>query len=91
MFIVTSALLCISAWSQVSSTAEFLGYDLGTKFTRHHRVVDYMNHVANETPHFKLHEYGRTSEDRPPLGLVMSSVSNMEGLDQIKRCVLKRQ
>jgi len=83
MLIVTSGLLCISAWSQMLSTTEFLGYDLGTRFTRHHRVVDYITHVANETPHFKLHEYGRTSEDRPLLALVMSSVSNMEGLDQI--------
>ncbi|MDE0917180.1 MAG: M14 family zinc carboxypeptidase, partial [Flavobacteriales bacterium] len=83
ILVLISGFVCLSAYSQLQSASEFLGYDLGTKFTRHHKVVDYINHVAEETPHFKLHEYGRTSEDRPLLALVMSSVSNMGGLDQI--------
>ena len=45
-----SGFVCLSAYSQLQSASEFLGYELGTKFTRHHKVVDYINHVAEETP-----------------------------------------
>lgn len=83
VFVLISGLFSLSAYTQLLSTSDFLGYDLGTKFTRHHNVVDYINHVADNVPHFKLHEYGRTSEDRPLLALVMSSPSNMQDLDQI--------
>ena len=30
--------------SQIQSPKEYLGYSLGTKFSRHHQVVDYFKH-----------------------------------------------
>ena len=44
-FLVSLTLLLsisISA-QQLKSPSEFLGYELGTEFTRHHEVVDIMN------------------------------------------------
>jgi hypothetical protein len=70
-------------FSQAVSPDAFLGYNLGDKFTRHHRVVDYLEHVAKENPHFQLREYGTTTENRPLLGIIMSSVINMQNLDDI--------
>jgi len=70
-------------FSQAVSPDAFLGYNLGEKFTRHHRVVDYLEHVAKENPHFQLREYGTTTENRPLLGMIMSSVINMQNLDDI--------
>lgn len=61
-----------------------LGHALGEAFTRHHAVVDYLEHAAEAVPHWQLHEYGRTSEGRPLLGMVMSSEANMAQLDQLR-------
>jgi len=37
-----------SAFSQsLQSPSEFLGYEIGTRFTRHHQVVDYFKYVSN--------------------------------------------
>lgn len=78
------------AFSQVKSPAEFLGYELGDKFTRHHRVVDYYNHVAENTAEVELVQYGMTYEDRPLLLAFISSKENMVKLDQIREDNLKR-
>ena len=49
---------------------EFLGYALGDRFTPHHRVVDYFEHVAEQVPNVKLEYYGESYEHRPlPGGL----------------------
>ena len=61
-----------------------LGHALGETFTRHHAVVDYVRHMSKEVPHWQVTEYGRTSEGRPLLGLIMSSEENMARLDQLR-------
>lgn len=78
------------AFAQVKSPSDFLGYELGDKFTRHHRVVDYFNHVADNIPEVKLIQYGMTYEDRPLLLAFISSKENMENLEQIREDNLKR-
>ena len=32
----------------LKSPSEFLGYEIGTQFSRHSQVVDYFNHIASE-------------------------------------------
>ena len=39
-------LIFFNGQAQLQSPAEFLGYELGTQFTRHHQVIDYLKHVA---------------------------------------------
>ena len=70
-------------FSQSTSPDDFLGYQLGEKFTRHHRVVDYLELVAQEHTHFQLINYGETTEDRPLMGLIMSSEENMGNINSI--------
>jgi hypothetical protein len=37
-----------NAFSQsIQSPSEFLGYELGDRFTRYHQVVDYFKYVSN--------------------------------------------
>ena len=37
-----------SIFSQtIQSPSEFLGYEIGSRFTRHHKVVDYFEYVSN--------------------------------------------
>lgn len=76
--------------AQVKSPADFLGYDLGDKFTRHHRVVDYFNHVTENSEKVNLVQYGTTYEDRPLLLAYVSSQENIENIKQIREDNLKR-
>ena len=83
-------LLPILLSAQVKSPAEFLGYELGEKFTRHHRVVDYFNHVTTHTSEVNLVQYGKTYEDRPLLLAFVSTDENIRNLEQIREDNLKR-
>ena len=85
----TLLLVSQAAFAQTSPSA-FIGHDLGDAFTRHHLVVDYVEHMADEVPHWQLTEYGTTSEGRPLLGLVMSSPENMVHLDELKADNMRR-
>lgn len=41
---------CSSGFAQLQSPDEFLGYELGTKFTPHYKIVNYFNHAAVAVP-----------------------------------------
>lgn len=70
---------------KLKSPSEFLGYELGTKFSRHHEVVDYYQYIAATlTDQVQLQEYGKTNEGRPLLLSYVSSVTNMQNLDDIR-------
>lgn len=50
---------------EIQSPSEFLGYEIGSRFTRHHKVVDYFKYVSNTLSNVKLEKYGETNEHRP--------------------------
>ncbi|MEQ9376277.1 MAG: M14 family zinc carboxypeptidase [Imperialibacter sp.] len=86
-------LLCLAftqAWAQVQSPKEFLGYELGERFTRHHRVVEYYQHVAANSSKVVLKEYGRTFEDRPLVYAIVTSEANHQNIETIRTDNLKR-
>ncbi len=75
---------------ELKSPSEFLGYELGSRFTRHHQVVDYYQYVAGAAKdRVQLHEYGRTNERRPLLVAYLSSAGNMANLEAIRQEHLK--
>ncbi len=76
--------------AQIQSPEDFLGYELGTKFTRHHRVVDYYQHLAANSDLVQLVEYGKTYEDRPLLLAYISTASNLSNLEEIRTDNIKR-
>ncbi|MBT8183801.1 MAG: zinc carboxypeptidase [Eudoraea sp.] len=79
---------CVS--QELKSPSEFLGYELGTQFTRHHQVVDYYQHVAEvASDRVQLQEYGRTNERRPLIVAYLSSAANMGKLEEIREEHLK--
>ena len=50
----------------LKSPSEFLGYEIGTQFSRHSQVVDYFDHIASEmNKNVSLVNYGKTYERRP--------------------------
>lgn len=75
---------------QLKSPSEFLGYELGTEFTRHHEVVDYYEYLAKEaSDRVKLTVYGQTNERRPLLLAYVSSAANISNLENIRQEHLK--
>lgn len=63
---------------------EFLGYEPGDRFTRHHRVMEYFKHVADEMPNVELRSYGETYEHRPLVYTIITSPENFKNLEQIR-------
>ena len=75
---------------QLKTPSEFLGYELGSEFSRHHEVVDYYKYLAEAAPQqVKLIEYGETYERRPLLLAYISSAENMANLENIRKEHLK--
>ena len=80
------AVLCSSfLFSQnIKSPKEFLGYELGTQFTRHHKVVDYFSYVSSKLDNVLLEKYGETNEHRPLYISYISSKKNIENIELIR-------
>lgn len=74
----------------LQTPSEFLGYELGTEFSRHHHVVDYFKMVAAQRPHqVLLEKYGETYERRPLYTAIISSEENINNLETIRQNHLK--
>ncbi|MFN5149008.1 MAG: M14 metallopeptidase family protein [Flavobacteriia bacterium] len=70
----------------VQSPKEFLSYELGTYFTRHHQVVDYFKQLEKNAPgNLKLIKYGSTNENRDLVVAYISSAENLKNLEAIRQ------
>ncbi len=74
----------------VSSPEEFLGYSMGDRLTPHHRVVDYLEHVASFSDRVQLEYYGETYGGRELLIAYISTPANIERLEEIRTNNLRR-
>ncbi len=85
------ATLLISAESmaQLRSPADFLGYELGDRYTPHYKVMGYVAHVAEESDFVSLHPYGETYEHRELNYLVVTTPANHQRIDEIRENNLK--
>jgi len=89
LFVVLSSISFTIA-QNLQSPDTFLGYKLGTQFTRHHKVVDYFKHLASQMPnHVQLEQYGKTYEGRPLYVSYISSEENIKNLETIRENNLK--
>ncbi|MFT4611172.1 MAG: hypothetical protein ACJA1H_002231 [Glaciecola sp.] len=89
--LVIVLLISFSAVAQnLQSPSEFLSYDIGTQFSRHHQVLDYYAHVEDQFPQqVTLQTYGQTYERRDLMVAIISSEENMNNLEQIRENNLK--
>ncbi|MEJ7627318.1 MAG: M14 family metallopeptidase [Ferruginibacter sp.] len=70
----------------LKSPLQFLGYELGNKFTPHHKITRYFEQAAAAMPQMmKLQEYGQTYEGRPLLLAVITSPENISRLEDIRK------
>lgn len=84
-------LTSMSVFAQsIPSPDEFLGYPLGSKFTYHHRIVQYFETLAKAKPNeMKLQAYGQTNERRPLMVAFVSTPENIAKLESIRQNNLK--
>ncbi|MFD1095413.1 M14 family metallopeptidase [Salegentibacter chungangensis] len=86
LFFVLSILTFHTGLAQeIKSPPEFLGYEPGEQFTRHANVVNYFEHVAENSSLVNYHTYGKTNEGRPLTYAVVSSEANLKNLESIRR------
>lgn len=83
------AFFSISITAQLQSPSDFLGYEIGTQFSRHADVVRYFEHVANNSSMVTYHNYGQTNERRPLTYAIVSSPANLAKIDKIRLDNLK--
>lgn len=79
-----------AATEGLQSPGAFLGYPLGSRFTPHHRVVDYVRHVAQHSPRVQVEPYGTTYEGRPLMVAFVARPDRIENLDAVRRANLQR-
>ena len=60
IFFISLIALPITA-QQLQTPSEFLGYKLGSRFTRHHKVVDYFKYIAQNSDKVQFQKYGETN------------------------------
>ncbi|SMO59017.1 M14 family metallopeptidase [Gracilimonas mengyeensis] len=77
------------AWAQLQSPEEFLGYELGDQWTPHYKVLNYFQHVAEESPMVTLTQYGTTNEGRELVYVVVTTEGNHANLEEIRTNNLK--
>ncbi len=65
------------------SPAEYLGYDLGTRFTHHQDALEYLRELAGRSDRILYSTYGETPEGRPLVHVTIASAANLARLDDI--------
>ncbi len=91
--LLTMVAVLLSMLSQaqtIPSPENFLGYPLGTRFTHHHTIINYITRVAEKSEQVALVPYGETYEHRPLLVAIVSAPENMQKLEEIRKSNLQR-
>ncbi len=71
------------AQESLQHPSEFLGFDLGDRFSLHHEVTDFSKHVGAQ-PGATYVEYGSTYEQRPLHAIVFTHPDNLDRLEDIR-------
>src|SRR6187397_2185421 len=82
--------ICVSQAQKLLTPKEFLGYELGDRFTQHYRVLEYFKHVADVMPTVEVRQYGETYEHRPLIYAVVSSAENLQNVEELRINNLRR-
>ncbi|MCD9033430.1 peptidase M14 [Luteimonas sp. Y-2-2-4F] len=69
----------------VPTPEQFLGYPIGSHYTRHDRLLDYFRELARVSDRVSLQEIGRSYEERPLAAVVITSAGNHARLEDLRR------
>lgn len=81
-------LLSFSAFAQIPTPEEFLGYGMGERFTPHHRILAYFEELTRRSPLITMRPIGETYEHRPLVLATITSAKNHAALETIRRNAL---
>ncbi|PVM88412.1 peptidase M14 [Caulobacter radicis] len=62
----------------------FLGYSIGSQYTRHDQVVAYLKELDRLSDRITVEEIGRTYEGRPLLAVIVTSPANQGRLEELR-------
>jgi len=83
---VSLFILPLSLFAQLLSPEQFLGYKVGTRFTRHHQIVSYFTAIAAaKSDMVKIIPYGKTNEGRDLMVAAIGTPENIKNLEQIRK------
>jgi hypothetical protein len=68
----------------IPTPEQFLGYPIGTKYTRHDRLVDYFRELARLSNRVTVVDVGYTYEHRPLIAAIITSEANHARLEEIR-------
>ncbi len=76
--------LCTMAQG-LQSPDQYLGYPIGSRYTRHHKIVEYFRAVAAAMPDMvKIQKYGETNEGRDLILAFIANPENLANLENIR-------
>jgi hypothetical protein len=76
--------------AQNKTPDQYLGYPLGSRFTFHYQILDYIKTLEGQNPdRIKVIQYGTTNEGRPLVAAFISSPENLSKLETIRTNHLK--
>ena len=79
--------LCVMASfaQNLQSPEQYMGYKIGTRYTRHHKMVEYFRAVAQAKPEMvKIEKYGETNEGRELILAFIGTPENIRNLETIR-------
>ncbi len=85
LFFLTLAITPSLRAQTLQSPESFLGYPIGTKYTSHVKLVEYVKYLGANSSVIKIQEYGKTYEGRPLLVAFISSAANLSRLEEIRQ------
>lgn len=84
ILLLTLSFTILTASAQIKSPADYLGYEIGTQYTPHYKLVDYFKHVAANSKMVQLKQYGQTNEHRPLIVVFVGTENNISSLENIR-------
>ncbi len=69
----------------IPTPEQFLGYPIGSHYTRHDQIVAYFNELARLSDKVHIQEIGKTYELRPQIIATITSADNYKRIEQIRQ------
>lgn len=69
----------------IPTPQQFLGYEIGSRYTRHDQLVAYFNELARHSDKIKVEQIGSSYEGRPLVIATVTSAQNQQQLETLRR------
>ena len=69
----------------IPTPQQFLGYEIGSRYTRHDQLVAYFNELAKHSDKIKVEQIGSSYEGRPLVIATVTSAQNQQQLETLRR------